>query len=130
VFVDHKTEARIVRQQCALSAKGLSEERHRRIVNGKGRRMELDEFQIGHPRTGANRHRETVSCGFARIRCVTPQTSDTSGGEHHFGGNVENLAPFAIDRENANHSTTIEDQIKGKNTLVDDDVGGIADGGS
>ena len=92
-----KRSPRRVDQQAALAAYGLADQRKLAARTGpeiEHGRMELDEFDVAKPRSGAQRGRDTVTGGHRRVGGHRIDLPDAAGRQHH-GPSVHCADPAA-----------------------------------
>ena len=109
--VGHEAIAALVDEDRAFAAHRLADEFQRKGSAVERRRMELNEFEIGHDRAGARREREALAKGSGRIGAMQEQPADAAGrdddaigGEKHRPARRsgrEHLSPHCLRRSGA-----------------------------
>ncbi len=91
---DHVTRGQLVdepltggvAQQRPVAPQGLRQQRpgHGRVV--EGRRVELEELDVGHGHGGPQGHGDTVAGGLHRVGGHGVELTGPAGGQHHVTG--------------------------------------------
>ena len=105
-------------QQGTMTAQRFSEQRTWHSIDGKRSRVKLNELDIGHRHPGAQRHGDSVTGGFGRVRGDGEQLTCTAGGQQGVRRSYRPQRSIGLLYQSPAAGAAVDDQVNGETMLV------------